>query len=185
MKPILVGIVGGSGSGKTTLACGLAALTEPYGRRIISQDHYYRGVPAGQDAGAVNFDEPVALDLDLLASHLLDAKRGLDFQMPQYDFSTHRRSELTERVAPAGERLLRRVVRDTAERGREAEDIIRQFEQQVEPMYQLHILPTRQHADVVINLPHPDDHLYCTQVIEMWGRVEQLLKVRGFLPDQR
>jgi len=210
MKPVMVGIVGGSGSGKTTLANGLALLTGRYGSRVISQDHYYRGVPSGRDPETVNFDEPEALDLDLLARHLQAAGRGDEFLMPLYDFSTHCRLARNERVVPVplmiveglflyssaplreafdlrffvdvpvGERLRRRIARDTVERERVVEDIVRQFEQQVEPMYERHIAPTRRYADYVLDLPHPDDRVYCEHTLEMWRRVEQLLRGRGF-----
>jgi uridine kinase len=208
MKPVIVGIVGGSGSGKTTLAQGLAVLTERYGSRIIPQDHYYRGVPAGGRADSYNFDEPAALDLELLADHVKAAKEGKPFEMPQYSFAAHSRLPHTERVAPVpliiveglflfsaaplreafdlrffvdvpmNERRRRRIARDTAERGRVSEDIVRQFDLQVEPMYLQHILPTRQYADYVINLPNADERLYCEQVVEMWGRIERMLSER-------
>ncbi|MFZ4779284.1 MAG: uridine kinase family protein, partial [Terrimicrobiaceae bacterium] len=130
-------------------------------------------------------------------------------EMPQYDFATHCRLRQTERVAPtpliiveglflysnaslreafdlrffvdvpADERRRRRIARDAAERGRVAEDIVRQFDQQVEPMYRRHILPTSQYADYVINLPRPDERLYCEQVVEMWGRIERMLQERA------
>jgi uridine kinase len=79
---------------------------------------------------------------------------------------------------PMNERRRRRIARDTAERGRVSEDIVRQFDLQVEPMYLQHILPTRQYADYVINLPNADERLYCEQVVEMWGRIERMLSER-------
>ena len=209
MKPVMVGIVGGSGSGKTTLATGLAALTVPYGSRVISQDHYYRGVPQGISAESYNFDEPAALDLELLADHLRTLRRGHAIGMPRYDFATHGRLEEEEWVdpaplivveglflfvteslrnvfdlrffvdVPAAERLRRRVRRDTAERGRSEGDVVRQFHEQVEPMYERHVLPTRRHAHYVLDLPHPDDRLYCEQVVEFWRRVELALRAGG------
>lgn len=205
MKPVMVGIVGGSGSGKTTLAHGLAVLTERFGSLVISQDHYYLGVPRGVSPDSYNFDEPRALDLELLARHLAEVRQGRSVEMPQYDFSTHCRTATTDRLVPvplliveglflfttpalsevfdlrffvdvpADERLRRRVARDTVERGREPGDIIRQFNEQVEPMYERHVLPTRCHAHYVLDLPHPDERLYCEQVVEMWRRIEERL----------
>jgi uridine kinase len=211
MKPVMVGIAGGSGSGKTTLARGLAVLTERHGSRIISQDHYYLGVPEGTHADLYNFDDPAALDLDLLAQHLQMLKRGRGIHMPQYNFSSHRRQVQAEWVVPAPliiaeglflytsaplresfdlrffvdvpaeERLRRRIARDVAERGRAEEDVVRQFEGQVEPMYQRCILPTKHYADHVLSLPHPDESLYCKKIVAMWGVIERSLRQRSEL----
>lgn len=200
--PVIVGIAGGSGSGKSTLAHGLATLTERFGSTVICQDDYYKGIPAGVDAAAYNFDEPAALDLDLLARHLCELKRGRPVSAPLYDFHAHGRRAETRAIAPcslvfveglflfaaeplrnafdirffidvpAEERLRRRIGRDTSDRGRSPEDIRRQFEGQVEPMYRLHIAPTRVHAHFVLEMPHPNDQAYCEQVVEMWRRIE-------------
>ena len=209
MNPVLVGIVGGSGSGKTTLASGLAALTVEYGSRLISQDSYYRGLPPGVSAESYNFDDPAALDLDLLAAHLRELRSGKAIQAPDYDFSTHQRAGrgvcveparlliveglflfMTEALrdsfdlrffldVPEAERLRRRVARDTQQRGRTAADVIRQFEQQVEPMYRRYVWPTRAFTHHVLDLPHPADLLYCEQVVRVWSQVEECLRTRG------
>ena len=206
MKPtVVIGIVGGSGSGKTPLARGLQALTARYGNVLMSQDSYYRGLSDGMDARNYNFDEPAALDMDLLAVHLALLKAGRPVHAPLYDFETHRRRAATETVSPAAliiveglflyalpalrevfdlrffldvpaaERLRRRIDRDVRERGRTEQEIIAQFREQVEPMYIRHVEPTRKHADAVLSLPHPDDRTYCEQVAAMWRRIEERL----------
>ncbi len=184
-------------------------MTERFGCRILSQDHYYRGIPEGLPVETYDFDDPAALDLELLAQHLAAVRQGQEVAVPQYDFLSHRRRSQSETLAPApliiveglflytsaalrdsfdlrffvevpaAERLRRRIARDTVERGRAAGDIVRQFEQQVEPTYQRHIWPTRCHAHFVLDLPHPDDRAYCEQVVAMWGRIEQFLRERG------
>ncbi len=203
--PLIVGIVGGSGSGKTTLATGLLTLCERFAPAHVSQDDYYRGLPAGVAAEDYNFDEPAALDLAALAADLLTLKAGGTIQAPRYDFAAHRpRPERVEmRPAPlivveglflyaepalrdaidlrffvdvpGDERLRRRIARDVGERGRDEAGIRDQFERQVRPMHDLHVQPGRTHAHYVLDIPHPDDHAYCEQVIEMWRRVEQHL----------
>lgn len=210
MNPVLVGIVGGSGSGKTTLAKGVGLLTARFGCRILSQDHYYIGIPQGLSAEMYNFDDPAALDLKLLVQHLAAIGQGRAVAIPQYDFSSHQRRSQSEMLTPVpliiveglflytsdalrdsfdlrffvdvpvAERLRRRIARDTVERGRTVEDIVRQFEQQAEPAYQRHILPTRRHAHHVLDIPYPDDRVYCEQMVAMWGRIEQLLREREF-----
>lgn len=53
--------------------------------------------------------------------------------------------------ADADERILRRVVRDVKERGRDLEGIIEQYLTTVKPMHYLYVEPTRCMADIVIN----------------------------------
>lgn len=211
MKPVVVGIVGGSGSGKTTLARGLCGLTGGVASRLISQDHYYKGVPAAVPVDRYNFDEPEALDLDLLGRHVRTLAQGEAVEMPLYDFAGHCRQGVTERVEPAPliiveglflytlpalcecmtlrffvdvpgeERLRRRMLRDVQERGREPADIARQFTEQVEPMYRRHVFPTRAQAHHVLDFHQPGDRWYCEQVVRMWGLVETALRGAGAL----
>ena len=53
--------------------------------------------------------------------------------------------------ADADERILRRIVRDTAERGRDIENIIDQYLSTVKPMHNLYVEPTKIYADVITN----------------------------------
>ena len=53
--------------------------------------------------------------------------------------------------ADADERILRRVIRDVKERGRDVEDIARQYLETVKPMHYIYVEPTRMMADIVIN----------------------------------
>lgn len=48
-------------------------------------------------------------------------------------------------------RLARRIARDVAERGRERDNVIAQFEQQVEPMHQRFVEPSARYADTVFH----------------------------------
>ena len=53
--------------------------------------------------------------------------------------------------ADADERILRRVLRDVKERGRDIENIIDQYLTTVKPMHYLYVEPTKMYADMVIN----------------------------------
>jgi uridine kinase len=204
--PLIVGLAGGSGSGKTTLATGLRDLTARFGSLVISQDDYYLGLPEGVAPAQYNFDEPAALDLERLADDLAELKAGQAARLPLYDFARHRRSSEVKEIAPvpliiveglfifvpetlravfdlrffvdvpAEERLRRRLSRDARERGRAPEDIREQWERQVEPMFVKHALPTRRYADFVMEIPHPDDRIYCEQVVAMWKSIEDRLR---------
>ena len=53
--------------------------------------------------------------------------------------------------ADADERILRRVIRDVKERGRDIEGVVEQYLTTVKPMHYLYVEPTRTTADIVIN----------------------------------
>ena len=53
--------------------------------------------------------------------------------------------------ADADERILRRIVRDVEERGRDLDNIVEQYLTTVKPMHYLYVDPTRAKADIVIN----------------------------------
>ena len=51
----------------------------------------------------------------------------------------------------ADERILRRLIRDVKERGRDIEGVVEQYLTTVKPMHYLYVEPTRSTADIVIN----------------------------------
>ncbi|MCI6159292.1 MAG: uridine kinase [Selenomonadaceae bacterium] len=129
----------------------------------------------------INYDHPDALDTDLLVEHLRALRAGQSIECPVYDFTKHNRSDETITIEPsrviivegililqderlrdifdikvfveadADERILRRVVRDMNERGRDLENIIAQYLATVKPMHYLYVEPTKNVADIVIN----------------------------------
>ena len=129
---------------------------------------------------AANFDHPDALDNDLLVNHLKKLKAGEPVELPIYDFKTHTRLPSTTRVEPkpivivegilifAEPRLLeqmdikvfvdtpddirfiRRLGRDIAERGRNLDSVIAQYEATVRPMHIQFVEPSKRFADVII-----------------------------------
>lgn len=129
----------------------------------------------------VNYDSPEALETELMISHIKALKNGQTVECPTYDYTVHNRSKETVVIQPrkvilvegilaleneelrnlmdikvyveadADERILRRVVRDVKERGRDVEDIARQYLTTVKPMHYIHVEPTKYLADIVIN----------------------------------
>ena len=130
----------------------------------------------------VNYDHPESLDNELFARHLSALRSGRSVDVPEYDFATHTRTGATERVeareivlvegillfcfpgihdlldhavfidVPEPIRLERRIMRDVAERGRDAEDVKRQFCEFVAPMHDRHVQPYRHLADRVVTV---------------------------------
>ncbi len=127
-----------------------------------------------------NFDEPAALDTALLVEHLRALKQGQSVGVPTYDFSTHSRmgeeafhpkpvvivegilifcelqlvEELHRRVfvrAPSDVRLARRILRDTTDRGRRVDDVVRQYFGTVKPMHDRYVEPSSALADLQLD----------------------------------
>lgn len=129
----------------------------------------------------INYDHPDALETNLLVEHIKSLKNGKTIQCPVYDYTQHNRSKETILVKPsrivivegilslhdidlrqlfdikifveadADERILRRVLRDTEERGRDLRGIISQYINTVKPMHYLYVEPTKAIADIIIN----------------------------------
>ncbi len=198
MQPFIVGIAGGTASGKTTIA--QRAATE-IGAVVLTHDRYYLDAPfpRGHD-----FDRPESLQTSLLAEHLVALARGEGIDAPVYDFTTHSRSPQTQRIEPAeivfvegilvlaepdlcvnfdyrvfvhcddDTRLGRRILRDTRERGRVWDDVLRQWFATVRPAYKTHVEPSRQHASLVLD----GDGVLDTQVGFLVAAVQVALATR-------
>lgn len=182
MKPLVVGIAGGTGSGKTTIAHKVAATLPPEHVSILDYDAYYRDLSdLDLEARArINFDHPDALETELLVEHLQRLIAGQAIEVPQYDFTTHRRREETRRVAPTPViivegilvfadprlrelmqiklfvdtdtdiRLFRRIRRDMEQRGRTFQSIREQYYRTVRPMHLEFVEPSKRWADLII-----------------------------------
>jgi uridine kinase len=201
-ETLFIGIAGGTGSGKTTLAQRIAQAL-PGGVVIIEHDWYYRdrsAVPAAMRSG-LNYDEPAALENELLVKDLAALKQGGAVECPQYDFSTHTRFERTEHVEPArivvvegillfavpelraafdlrifvdtddDIRLMRRIRRDIVERGRDITAIESQYHATVRPMHLLHVAPSKRFSHLIV--PEGGENAEALDVIV--GRLKYLL----------
>lgn len=148
-----------------------------------------------------NFDHPAALDNDLLISHVAALKAGHPVEVPIYDFVRHRRTNRTRRVerqpvvllegilifcepalrdlldfkiyvdTDADIRLIRRLGRDMAERGRTVQDVLRQYLETVRPMHLEFVEPSKRYADIII--PEGGENKVALEMVV--ARVEQLL----------
>lgn len=183
----MIGIAGISGSGKTALAAHLAGQLGEHQSQVISLDAYYKHRPelSSLEKESLNYDEPSAIDVILLTTHLVRLSMGLPVDKPTYNFSGHERSKVTERIRPShyllaeGHLLLhwpkfralfdmtifisinnttalkRRLARDTRDRGRSEKSVLTQWTTTVEPMFFRYIEPTQRYANLVINGNQP------------------------------
>ena len=199
---LVIGIAGGTGSGKTTLSAGISeALTGHVS--LIQQDWYYRdrsGI-SENEREAINYDEPSALENELLARDLQQLKRGAAVACPQYDFATHTRSPITRQIESAriivvegillfavpelrglfdlrifvdtddDIRLMRRIRRDIVERRRDIASVEHQYYGSVRPMHLLHVAPSRRFAHLIV--PEGGENAEALDVIV--GRLKYLI----------
>lgn len=177
-RAILVG--GGSCSGKTSFAHYLAETLPRAELLATDDYYWDRSRLTADEITAYNFDLPDAIDFDGLADDVKTLLSGRAVPRRVYDFSLHKSTVIGERAAdfdflvieglfalrfaPLRElaaakffvaasdaaRLERRIERDTAERGRRADDVRRQFAAQVRPMHDMYVEPTSVYADYVI-----------------------------------
>ena len=177
-----IGVAGGSGSGKTTLAQELVRAFGDELSCLVMQDSFYvdQSSRFDGDGGSVNFDHPSSLDFGLLELQLRALRRGVDVEVPQYDFATHRRlassTPLAARplvvvdgtlildsaiVRPLFDvavfvecaesvRFSRRLERDVRERGRTPDGVHKQFHLQVKPMHDAFVEPSKRHAHLSV-----------------------------------
>jgi uridine kinase len=197
-----VGIAGGTGSGKTTLARSIVA-SLPGDVAVLEHDWYYRDrsrIPASERSN-LNYDEPDALENDLLTRHLGELRAGRAVECPQYDFATHTRRAESRRVEPKrivvvegilifavaalreafdlrifvdtddDIRLMRRIKRDIVDRGRDIAAIEAQYHHTVRPMHLLHVAPSKRNAHIIV--PEGGENREALDVIV--GRLKYLL----------
>jgi uridine kinase len=128
----------------------------------------------------VNWDHPDAIDFDLLVTHLEALSRGEAVEKPVYNYVTHLREEKPERIEPSDVvvldgilllvderirarcdvkafvdtdsdvRLIRRIRRDMAKRGRPLQEILDQYLTTVHPMHLQFVEPSKRYADLIV-----------------------------------
>ncbi|MBN1162974.1 MAG: uridine kinase [Candidatus Krumholzibacteriota bacterium] len=92
--PYMLGITGASCSGKSSLARALVERLTGFNSLIIQTDSYYRdlGEMPPEERNRYNFDDPAALDFELIFSQLEGLREGREVAVPSYSFSTHQRA---------------------------------------------------------------------------------------------
>ncbi len=138
-----------------------------------------------QEREALNYDHPKSIDFELLLKHVKMLKKGENIEQPVYSFVTHSRTgdhvtveprnvlivegilvltnpELLKEYdlkvfvhADSDERLIRRIRRDTQERGRDLNEVLHRYQTTLKPMHQEFIEPSKNEADLIVpNMRH-------------------------------
>ena len=128
----------------------------------------------------INFDHPNSIDFSLLTSHLKELRNNTPIAQPVYSFKEHNRTKKTIITHPkkviivegililtqpdvrslfdikifvhadSDERLIRRLKRDIAERGRDIDEVLTRYQTTLKPMHEQFIEPTKAYADIII-----------------------------------
>ncbi|TDI74103.1 MAG: uridine kinase [Bacteroidetes bacterium] len=140
----------------------------------------------------INFDHPKAIDFKLLVHHLKELRNGNTINQPVYSFVDHNRTSETIVIKPkkviivegililtqpeirkmfdlkifvhadSDERLIRRLKRDMAERGRDLNEVLIRYQTNLKPMHDEFIEPSKEFADIII-----PNNRYNTVAVEM------------------
>ena len=180
MNTMIIGIAGGTGSGKTTLTEHLAAHFGANISVVHHDNYYKRQNVPFEERCKQNYDHPDAFDTDLMVQQLRDLKAGHAIRCPVYSYTDHNRTDETNLIRPApvvivegilifaepalrerldikifvdtdaDVRILRRIVRDVRDRGRDLESIVTQYLTTVKPMHEMFVEPSKRYADIII-----------------------------------
>ena len=127
-----------------------------------------------------NFDHPNAFDFELMRHQIKKLMEGRAVKVPVYDYKTHTRKKQRRTVkdhvviilegiltlfdpgirammdikvyidTPSDTRFIRRLNRDTNERGRDIDSVVKQYQESVRPMHEQFVEPTKAYADIII-----------------------------------
>lgn len=155
-----------------------------------------------EERAKVNFDHPDSLDNELFYQHLDALRHWRPVECPLYDFKTHRRMDETMTIMPrqvvlvegilifadprlralmdlrvfvdtdSDLRILRRIQRDVAERGRTIDAVIHQYLETVRPMYNEFVAPSKKFANIVI----PEGGMDQVAIDVLIAKVESVIK---------
>lgn len=153
---------------------------------LPQDDYFFGLGDAPPGKGGPNFDHPDAVDFDNMCTQLARMKAGEMIDRPLYDFRTHLPKTETVQTKPrpvilvdgililhhqpictlldfkifvecdATTRLSRRLERDVKERGRTIESVKAVFADQVAPMHEKYVKPSKVYADLIVNSQKPD-----------------------------
>ncbi len=169
----IITVSGASGSGKSLLTNHIHKAID--GSLLLSLDRYYLSKAQQiEKNGYFNFDDPAAIDSDLLRAQIKELTENGQATVPTYDFTVSARDGYETVIAKnaiivdglfsngllAAESHLslfvevdldvaleRRIERDVAERGRTVQSVIEQYESQVRPSYLKFVAPLKETAD--------------------------------------
>lgn len=133
-----------------------------------------------EERAKINYDHPNAFETELLIEDVKKLKNGFAIDHPTYDYAHHKRSSVVEHCEPkeiiivegillfenkslvdlfdvkiyvdtdADVRIIRRILRDVEERGRNLDSVVGQYLKTVKPMHEQFVEPSKRIADIIV-----------------------------------
>ena len=152
----------------------------------------------------LNYDHPNSFETELLIDHLKTLKNGDIIRHPVYSFVEHTRLKETVEVKPkkvivvegilifenkelcdlmdikvfvdtdADVRIIRRLLRDVKERGRDIDSVVNQYLGTVKPMHEEFVDPSKKRADIII--PEGGDNMVALSML--------LERIKNFINEE-
>lgn len=134
-----------------------------------------------EERGKVNYDDPKSINDTEFLESLVKLREGIPIEVPIYDYSVHNRTDKTRSITTTDIivveglfafafdiiiplyslkvyvdldpdlRLIRRIQRDTKERGRTVNSVINQYINTIRPSQKKFVMQDKKHSDIVIN----------------------------------
>ena len=170
-------------------------------RVLRLDDYYKKSDLPLNERKLVNYDHPNSIDFALFIQQVKDLCAGKSIEKPIYDFNIYNRLDETETINPsqilllegilvmepeelrklsdikiyvdtdADIRFIRRMMRDTVERGRSVESVVKQYLDTVKPMHEAFVESTKKYADIII----PNDFSYSVAVDVIQTKIDKIL----------
>ena len=171
---IIIGIAGGSGSGKTTVVKRIAKALPPHCAAVIPLDSYYNDTTnlTDEERKQINFDHPDAFDWKLLTEQIKMLRNGEAVEQPTYSYVLSNRLPETIHVEPKPVIILEGIMTLHYKKLRDMMDlkiyvdtdsdvrlirnirtvdmVLNHYENDVKPMHEQFIEPTKKYADLII-----------------------------------
>lgn len=174
-------------------------------RVLRLDDYYKYSEAPYEERVKVNYDHPNSIDFELFSSQIRDLVDGKTIEKPIYDFNIYNRLDETETIeasriiiiegilvmeneelrnladikiyvdTDSDLRFIRRMMRDTVERGRTVESVVKQYLETVKPMHEAFVESTKKYADIII--PNDFSHDVAVDLIES--------KIQGILATEK
>ena len=171
-------------------------------RVLRLDDYYKYSPLPFEERVKINYDHPHSLDFDLFVEQIHELCDGKAIEKPLYDYIDHQRKTETEEIEPskililegilvmsdervrnlsdikvyvdtdADLRFIRRMLRDTKERGRSVDSVVNQYLKTVKPMHEAFVEPTKKYADIII----PNDYSHDVAVNMMIAKIHEILE---------
>ncbi|MFV2014562.1 MAG: uridine kinase [Candidatus Heimdallarchaeota archaeon] len=184
MSTFILAVTGPTNAGKSYFTDRLKKYAIEKGVKVtsISTDEFYRDLShlSMEERTKVNYDHPESIDKQEFIEALANVSKGIETEIPIYDFSVHNRKKEKRRIDKIDllivegiftltflkinefyslriyiemdndVRVIRRIQRDMEDRGRTLNSVINQYMETVKPTQQDFVERDREKVDIIL-----------------------------------